>query len=433
MGGNNLGLLTVALNLKADGVGLAFVLDDEPRVGTVVCKMLSGIGIGARHFAIAEQFLHEVSRCNPDLVVLDLALGNTDAVEVIRQLEVLKFCGKVLLISGRDQGTLSEIEQIGRAHSLFMLPSLRKPFRIADIKERLHATPELRVSKSPGEELSEVRPARSRVKLEEALRRNLLEVWYQPKIDLKSLIVCGAEALIRARHPDHGVIEPAEFLPPAGDPLYRPLSFFVIRRAMADWAVFAERGFPLKLSINVPASILNAPGFVDLARRMIPRDPSFPGVIIEVTEDEFIRDPERMREVATQLKLYNAWISIDDFGKAYASLSRLTDLPFVELKLDRSFVSNCGSDRLKYALCQTVADLARRFGASLCAEGIETADDLRCVTKLGFDSAQGYFLVKPMPSERLLASLPSLLSHNGRSEADTKSPAADEILLSAKM
>jgi len=312
---------------------------------------------------------------------------------------------------------------------LLMLRSLRKPFRIADVKERLHAAPERYVSISVVEEPSEVRPARSRVKLEEALRRNWLDVWYQPKIDLRSLVVCGAEALIRVRHPNHGIIEPAEFLPPAGDSLYKPLSSFVVGRAMADWAMYAEKGFPLKLSINVPASILSAPGFVDLARRTIPRNPSFPGLIIEVTEDEFILDPKSMREVATQLKLYNAWISIDDFGKAYASLSRLTDLPFVELKLDRSFVSNCGSDRLKYALCQTAVDLTRRFGASICAEGVETADELRCVTRLGFDSAQGYFLARPMPADRFLV---SLLSHNGRSEPDTKSAAVEEIPLSAK-
>jgi EAL domain-containing protein (putative c-di-GMP-specific phosphodiesterase class I) len=411
------------------GIGLGFVPDDEPKVGTVVCKMLSGIGIGARHFVAAEQFLHELSRCSPDLVVLDLALGNTDAVEVIRQLEILKFTGKVLLISGRDEGMLGEIEQIGRTHSLFMLPSLRKPFRIEDIKERLsYDKPILETPKPAGEEgAPTARPPP--VRLEEALRRNWLELWYQPKIDLRSLVVCGAEALIRVRHPDHGIIEPAQFLPAAGDPLYKPLSFFVLRRSMADWAAFAEKGFALKLSINVPASILNAPGFVDLARRMIPCDPRFPGVIIEVTEDEFIRDPEWMREVATQLKLYNAWISIDDFGKAYASLSRLTDLPFAELKLDRSFVSNCGSDRLKYALCQTVVDLAHRFQASLCAEGVETADDLRCVTKLGFDSAQGYFLARPMPADRLLA---SLLSTKGRSEGAASSPATDGALLSAK-
>lgn len=420
----------MTLDAKAVGVGLAFVLDDEPKLGTVVCKMLSGMGIGARYFGSAEKFLHEVSRCRPDLVILDLALGNTDAVDVIRQLETLKFTGKTLLISGRDERTLAEIEQIGRTHSLFMLPSLRKPFRIADIKERLDASPAQHVSSSSDtEEPCEERPARSRVRLEEALRKNWLEVWYQPKVDLRSCIVCGAEALIRARHPDHGVIAPEEFLPPAGDPLYKPLSFFVIRRAMADWALFAEKGFSLKLSINVPVSCLNAPGFVDLARRTIPRDPGFPGIIMEVTEDEFVRDPDWMREVATQLRLYNAWISIDDFGKAYASLSRLTDLPFVELKLDRSFVSNCASDRLKYALCQTVVDLAGRFQASLCAEGVENADDLRCVTRLGFDSAQGYFLAKPMPSDRLLA---SLLAHKGAAEADMRSPAANEIPLSAK-
>ena len=264
--------------------------------------------------------------------------------------------------------------------------------------------------------------------MQEALRRNWLEVWYQPKIDLRSFIISGAEALIRVRHPDHGVIEPGEFLPSAGDPLYKPLSFLVVRRAMADWAAFAEKGFPLKLAVNVPASTLNAPGFVDLARQMIPQDSRFPGLIVEVTEDEFVHDPESLREVATQLKLYNAWISIDDFGTAYASLSRLTDLPFVELKLDRSFVSHCASDRIKYALCQTVVDLARRFKASLCAEGVETADDLRCVRKLGFDSAQGYFLAKPMPPERLLA---SLLAHNGKSPAGATSPALAEPSLSA--
>jgi EAL domain-containing protein (putative c-di-GMP-specific phosphodiesterase class I) len=413
------------------GIGLAFVLDEEPKVGAVACRLLSEIGIGARNFDSAEQFLREIGRCSPDLLMLDLALGNTDAIEIIRQLEAIKFNGKVLLVSSRDQATLAEIEEIGRARALFMLPSLRKPLGLAGIKERLHGSPALHAAKAPGNgSPSDAKPAQPRLKLEEALRRNWLEVWYQPKIDLKSLTVCGAEALIRARHPEHGVIEPAELLPPAGDPLYKPLSFFVVRRTMADWVTFAGKGFPLKLSINVPASILNAPGFVDLVRRMIPRDPTFPGVIFEVTEDEFVRNPGWMREVATQLKLYNAWISIDDFGTAYASLSRLKDLPFIELKLDRGFVSNCASDKRKYALCQTVADLAHRFGASLCAEGVETAEDLRCLTKLGFDSAQGYFLAKPMPADRVAA---SFLSQKKGTAADAGSPLPDAAPLRAKM
>jgi len=408
----------VVAHLDQNGVGLAFVLDDEPKVGTLICKMLSTMGIGARKFVKAEELLDEMGRVSPDLVILDLVLDATDAVEVVRRLETHKFTGKVLLISKCDEDTLSEIEQIGRTHSLFMLPSLCKPFDVADLHKRLCAPSAPRVPRAAaGDEPSGGASGRTPVKLEEALRKNWLELWYQPKIDLKSFGVCGAEALIRARHPDHGVIAPAELLPPAGDPLYKPLSYFVVRRAMADWEIFADKGFPLKLSINVPASILNAPGFVDLVRRTSTRRPVYPGVILEVTEDEFVRHPEQLREIATQLKLYKARISIDDFGTAYASLSRLTDLPFVELKLDRSFVSNCGSDKLKYALCQTVVDLARRFGASLCAEGVETADDLRCVTKLGFDSAQGYFFAKPMPADRFLASL----LNNGRAEANLTS------------
>jgi EAL domain-containing protein (putative c-di-GMP-specific phosphodiesterase class I)/CheY-like chemotaxis protein len=387
-------------------VNLAFVLDDEPKVQAFMCDTLSRAGIDTRGFVKAEQFLSELNQCNPDLVILDLALGDTDAIEIIRQLEILKFTGRILLTSGCDENTLTEIEQIGRNHALLMMRPLRKPFGIADIKERLAAPPAPRdvdpnrEVESADPEPSGARPLRKSMKLAEALRHDWLEVWYQPKIDLKSRVICGAEALIRARHPDNGVIEPREFLPAVGDPLYKPLSLFVMRRAMQAWAAFADRGRPLKLSVNVPASILNTREFIDIVRLTAPRVRKFPGLLIEVTEEEIIRDVRGAREIATQLKLYNAHLSLDDFGTAYASFSRLTALPFAEVKLDRCFVSGCSSDKRKYAVCQTAVDVARRFGASLCAEGIETADDLQCVTDLGFDSAQGYFFAKPMPPDQ---------------------------------
>jgi len=381
----------------------AFVLDDEARVGAVVCKALAMTGVVPRQFINPVQFLAELKVSEPDLVVLDLALGETDAIEVIRKLEVLKFKGQILLISGRHEAALKEIEQIGRSHGLDMLPPLQKPFRIAELKARLEAPPlpTVPAPKAP-QSIAQQFAARTWIDFAEALRNNWLEVWYQSKVDLRSLQICGAEGLIRARHPQRGMIAPVDLLPPAGDPLYRPLSVFVIRQTMAEWERFAERGFLLKLAVNVPASVLNAPDFVSVVRQMMPVDPRFPGLIIEVTEDEIIRDPEWVREVATQLRLYNAWISLDDFGAAYASLSRLKDLPFREIKLDRSFVTGCASDALKRGLCQTVVDLARRFGASVCAEGVETPNDLRCVMELGFDTAQGFLFAKPMPANQLL-------------------------------
>jgi len=151
--------------------------------------------------------------------------------------------------------------------------------------------------------------------------------------------------------------------------------------------------------------VIISPDFIDLIRRISPTDSRFPGLVLEVTEDEVIRDPQWMREIATQLKLYNIEISIDDFGSAYASLSRLNDLPVAEIKIDRSFVSGCSSNQSRRMLCQTVVDLAHGFGASVCAEGVETAEDLRVLIEMGADEAQGFLFAKPMPPEQLMQKL----------------------------
>ena len=122
-------------------IRLAFVLDDEARLGLALCKVLASIGIDARQFVNPAEFLSELEPCNPDLVFLDLALGQSDAIEVIHQLEARKFKGRVMLISGRDIGTLLEVERIGKSHGLSMLPSLPKPFHTAAIKNCLHPPP----------------------------------------------------------------------------------------------------------------------------------------------------------------------------------------------------------------------------------------------------------------------------------------------------
>jgi EAL domain-containing protein (putative c-di-GMP-specific phosphodiesterase class I) len=364
--------------------------------------MLSALDVANRHFVDPLAFLAEVRVNPPELILLDLALGQSDAIDLMRKLEALAYRGRVLLVSGKDITILNEAERIGRAHGLWMLAPLQKPVRMADIASRLDAaTLPPAAAGHAGENAAQ--HAAPRADLAEALRENWVEVWYQPKVCLRSLSVSGAEALARVRHPRQGLVQPIDFLPPASDPLYKPLTAFVMRHAMSDWAVFAQRGFSLKLAVNVPASVLNAPGFVDVLRRMIPSNARFPGVVLEITEDEIIRDPEWLREIATQVRLYNAAISIDDFGSAYASLSRLKDLPFSELKLDRSFVAGCADDPLKRSLCQTVVDLGHRFGASVCAEGVEEEGDLRSLMSQSFDTVQGYFFAKPMPAADFMA------------------------------
>ena len=189
------------------------------------------------------------------------------------------------------------------------------------------------------------------------------------------MTVCGAEALLRARHPEFGIIAPMNFLPARGSAIHQPLTKFVVMQAMADWENFARQGQALKLSINVPLSTLQSPAFVELIRNSLPKRPNFSGLIIEVTEGDMLHDPIGIREIATQLKLYNVVLSIDDFGGARSSLARLRDLPCVELKLDRSYVSGCATDGASNNLCGRHRAGARLRKLTVCAKGVENVED----------------------------------------------------------
>jgi EAL domain-containing protein (putative c-di-GMP-specific phosphodiesterase class I) len=176
------------------------------------------------------------------------------------------------------------------------------------------------------------------------------------------------------------------------------LTKFVVLQAMADWDIFAEQGQLLKLSINIPLSTLHSPAIVELIRNSLPKKPHFPGLIIEVTEGDMLLDPTGIREVATQLKLYDVALSIDNFGGAHSPLTRLRDLPCVELKLDRSYVSGCATDGAKQAVCSAAIQLAHGFGLTVCAKGVENVDDLRTLIELGCHTAQGFLFSRPMDS-----------------------------------
>jgi EAL domain-containing protein (putative c-di-GMP-specific phosphodiesterase class I)/CheY-like chemotaxis protein len=379
---------------------VAYVLDDDARVRLTVFRILSAAGYQTHEFSASAPMMTAIRATAPDVIILDLALGECDAVDVIRELGTLNYRGNVLLISGHDETVIGECHRIGERRGLAMLAALPKPFRANDLLKRLATS-----SQSAEAPAVTQRCFAVDFDLAEALGAGWLELWYQPKIELRTFSICGAEALLRARHPDRGIVLPAVMLPCADETAHRSLSTFVLGRAMADWKSFADAGMPLKLSVNMPVSAITAPDFVTVIRKEVPQDDRFPGMIIEVTEDEMVGDASWIQEVSTQLKLLKVGISIDDFGTAYSSLSRLLELPCVELKLDRAFVSNCSVDRLKHALCQTVIDLAHRVGSIVCAEGVETIGDLHAVNDMGCDTVQGFIFSKALPADAVVTEL----------------------------
>jgi EAL domain-containing protein (putative c-di-GMP-specific phosphodiesterase class I) len=244
--------------------------------------------------------------------------------------------------------------------------------------------------------------AAEEVTLEKLLERGWLELFYLPKVELKTRRLAGAEGLIRARHPTRGILAPAAFLPGANEQSLLALTEYVIRTALRDWEAFAARGSSLKLSVNAPVSALLKLPLTTLLREERPRAATWPGLILEVTEDEIVHDLKFANDVADSLRTFNCTLALDDFGAGYSSLARLRQLPFTELKIDRSYAADCHMDRFNAGVCETIVELARRFGLQTVAEGIESNHEAHKLQGIGCELGQGYLFAKPMPKEQLI-------------------------------
>jgi EAL domain-containing protein (putative c-di-GMP-specific phosphodiesterase class I) len=237
------------------------------------------------------------------------------------------------------------------------------------------------------------------------LEQGWVELFYQPKIDLKTTRLVGAEGLVRARHPKRGVLAPGAFLPGAAEADMLALTERVIVTALRDWQDFAAAGMPVKLSVNVPVSALVNLPIPTMLREERPRAENWPGLIMEVTEDQIIHDLKMANDVADALREFNCTLAVDDFGAGYSSLARLRQLPFSELKIDRSYVTDCHIDRVNAGLCETIVELGKRFGLKTVAEGIETPHESHKLQGLGCEIGQGYLYAKPMSKAQLIGTV----------------------------
>jgi EAL domain-containing protein (putative c-di-GMP-specific phosphodiesterase class I) len=288
-------------------------------------------------------------------------------------------------------------QQLAERLGLALLPVLATPFRAAELKERV-------ADLLPGES-----PPPLPVDFVEALGNNWLELWYQPKIDPRALMMRGVEALIRLRHPSWGIVPPAYFLPEKGDPHFRALSDFVVLKAMADWTNFANEGSPVEISINLPPAVLMDADFVERMHHQLPSDPRFRRLIVEVDSSEVVNRMSLVPEIVRALASHGIGLSIDNLGAEGSSLLGL-GFPVTELKVARTVVQGCAENRLKRALCATILDTARRLGAGAVAQGVETRADLIAVRELGFDLVQGFLFGKPMTARKFARMLRRPLS-----------------------
>ncbi|MGR9099927.1 MAG: putative bifunctional diguanylate cyclase/phosphodiesterase [Gammaproteobacteria bacterium] len=230
--------------------------------------------------------------------------------------------------------------------------------------------------------------------LRRAIERNQLTLYYQPKISLHNHAVVGAEAVLRWRHPKHGLIMPDEFIPMAEKTrMIGVLTRWVIKKAFTDCKSFHDEGHDFHVSVNLSARDLHDHELSDLIIGLIGATGAKPEwIIFEITESSIMTDRERALETVNRLENMGFRFSIDDFGTGYSSLVYLKKMPIYELKIDRSFVMDMLANENDAVIVNATINLAHNLGIKATAEGVETKEVLDFLIEGGCDEVQGYFL-----------------------------------------
>ncbi|MCD4499546.1 EAL domain-containing protein [Chromobacterium vaccinii] len=246
--------------------------------------------------------------------------------------------------------------------------------------------------------------ALERLKLEYSLHRALaqqeLELWYQPKVALDSGELVGAEALLRWRHPELGLVPPDRFIPIAEESaLIAQIGAWVLETACADARRWRDAGLaPGRLAVNVSGRQLKHGDFVAELEQTLARHGLDSGALeLEITESVVMEDAGGMVDTLFRLQKLGMYLSIDDFGTGYSSLSYLKRLPVRGLKIDRSFIDDLHCDGDDAAITSAIVSIARSLGLDVVAEGVEEEAQRRFLLEQGCNCAQGYLFSKPLP------------------------------------
>ncbi len=235
--------------------------------------------------------------------------------------------------------------------------------------------------------------------LRSAVDQDQLRLFLQPKVNLRTGEVLGAEALVRWEHPVRGMVPPMRFIPFAEQTGFvRVLTMWMIEQVAQMSHALTAQGLRMKLAVNLSTRDLMDQELPNKLEKVLERyaiDPSL--LVLEITERAIMDDPQRALQTLNRLHGMGLKLSIDDFGTGYSSLAYLKRLPVDELKIDKSFVMNMESDLQDAKIVRSTVDLAHNLGLTVVAEGVESAKSWKLLDSLSCDEVQGYFIAKPMP------------------------------------
>jgi len=368
---------------------ITLIVDDEPGIRNFVQHVAESVGMQAVGAVSGSDALNKLKTLSPTIIVMDMQMPNGDGVQLIQGLAGLGIQAKIVIISGADTRLLEVSAEIARQRGLDIGAVLHKPVRFEELRRTLS-------------DLYSTTMPFSATTLRGIIDSELPILHYQPKIRLADAAFCGVEALLRCRDAADRPVAPELAISIAEESGLMPaLNERICREAIDQRRQWSECGRELDVAINLCASISFEHDLPDrlaaiCAEHRVPTT----AITLEMTERALERDNLVAMETMARLRLQGFRLSIDDFGTGHSSLVRLRQMPFTELKIDRSFVISLEKSAENAVIVRSLVQLAQNLEMRCVIEGVEDAYALKFATQLGCDEAQGYHIARPMqPSE----------------------------------
>ncbi len=385
----------------ADGL-LVMVVEDHDFQRQTVAGMLRAMG--AREVLEAADGRHAVARMTDtsaapvDLVICDLDMPNMDGMEFMRHLGLARHPASVIITSAKERALLSSVAQMAKAYGITLLGVIEKPVTREALEAQIEAYSQprmlsnsqkiLRVAAPEAFTLNDVLPGLAQQ----------IEPFFQPKMQVATGKIVGAEALARWRHPQRGIIAPYAFIPlleQSGN--IDALTFLMLEKSAAACYKWRAAGVSCNVSVNLSLASLADTSLADRITRIVKDTGLSPhDMTLEVTETTAMTDVAPALENLTRLRMHGFGLSIDDYGTGFSSMQQLTRVPFTELKIDQSFVRGFSANSRLRPIVESSVEMARRLNIKSVAEGAESQEDWDALKAIGCDLVQGYFVARPL-------------------------------------
>jgi EAL domain-containing protein (putative c-di-GMP-specific phosphodiesterase class I) len=330
-----------------------------------------------------------------DIIISDLDMPAMDGMEFIRHVAEAGTPASLVLASGLDKSLVASVEMMARAYGVTLLGALSKPVTAEKLSEVLGRHRPVSLKPPPAADT-----VFTSEQISEAIQRGEFTAYYQPKVDLATGVLRGAEAVARWQHPTKGMIPPHAFVRTL-EASYQihELTMSILRTASAACRHWRRAGIDATVSVNVSLVSLSDVSLAERLTEVVESEGITPHeVIVEVTETAAASHLGKVLENLSRLRMKGFGLAIDDYGTGYASMQQLTRIPFTELKIDQSFVRNAPTQRSSRAVLESSLEIASKLRIASVAEGVETKEQVVMLRELGCQMAQGFFIAKPMPA-----------------------------------